>query len=243
MERIVSADYELVDTYHGLMLCNRHDMAMTNVLKRTGKWEWEEIEETRQYATGTVIDIGANIGTHTLVYARTAQQVIAFEPQYSAYNNLCANLLLNNVLNVTPVPYALGSYDGMTTMYVQDPTSLNSTPGGKVAEGEEPVVMHRLDTMGISGVSLIKIDCEGSELDVLQGGMETIRRSLPVIYVEIHFAELVEPIISLLAEAGYVNDLICVRKMIYPEEMYPLPPEAPQTIYNFLCKPGEVPHD
>lgn len=238
MERIVNDDYELVESRHGLMLCNRHDLAMTKCLKESGAWAWEEIEETAQYATGTVVDIGANIGTHTLIYARTATQVVAFEPQYIAYNNLCANLLLNGVLNVTPVPYALGSYDGMSTMHVQDPTVLNSTPGGRVGEGVEPVVIHKLDTMNIRGISFIKIDCEGSELEVLKGALETLKRDMPVLYIEVHYGHLVKPINHLLKSIGYDSELYGVTRLKYPDWMLPLPDDAPQETFSFIFKRG-----
>jgi FkbM family methyltransferase len=240
MERIVNADYELVETHHGLMLCNRHDLAMTKVLKEGGAWAWDEIQETIQYATGTVVDIGANIGTHALVYARTAAQVISFEPQFIVYNNLCANLLLNNVMNVTPMPFALGSYDGMTTMQTLDPTSLNSTPGEKVGTGETPVVMRKLDSMNIQGISFIKIDCEAHELEVLKGGIETLKRDMPVLYIEVHYAHLVKPIIALLQEIGYVYELYGITRLKYPEWMYPLPDECPQETFSFIFKKGAI---
>ena len=86
----ISEHYQVLDTKHGLMLYNRHDPTMVDSLEDKGAWAWEEIEATRQYATGIVVDVGANIGCHTLVYAQTADRVFAFEPQPFVFDNLCA---------------------------------------------------------------------------------------------------------------------------------------------------------
>jgi FkbM family methyltransferase len=195
------------------MLCNSHDLAMTPCLEKTGAWYWTEVEYTSQYAHGVVIDVGANIGTHTLVYAKAADHVFSFEPQPFAYNNLCANLLLNNIINVTPIQCALGAYDGHTTIRVLDPTQINSTPGCRTGEGDSKVAIHKLGSMGFPPISFIKVDVEGSELDVLQGAAETLKRDKPVVYVEIHYLHLIPLITELMGRLGYNSRCLSITHM------------------------------
>ncbi len=182
------------------MLLNTHDVGIGGVLQQTGAWAWDEIERTRPYARGVVLDVGANIGTHTLIYAQTAQRVFAFEPQPLVFQQLCANLLLNNCQNVTPVQTALSSENGTTTMAIAHPQYPNSPANGRVGEGEYIVTKHTLDSLRLAHVDFIKIDVEGHELEVLRGARETLRRDRPVLFIEVHGSELLPLIESFLQE-------------------------------------------
>ena len=62
-----------------------------------------------------VVDVGANIGTHTVFFAQRAGatgQVYAFEPQRIVFQNLCANLALNGLLNVRAIHAAASREPG-----------------------------------------------------------------------------------------------------------------------------------
>lgn len=125
--------------------------------------------------TGTAVDVGANVGNHSLwLTAVCGLRVHAFEPLLDNLVQLRANVTLNGLQGRIAVhDVALGDADG-TAQHVGRG---QLTPGGEL-----PV--RRLDDYGLTDVSLLKIDVEGTEDKVIRGGMETIRRCRPVIYAE-----------------------------------------------------------
>ncbi len=232
----ISEHYRVLDTKHGLMLVNKHDGSIPGDLERKGSWSWEELELTRPYAKGIVLDIGANIGTHTLTYVQTADHVYAFEPQPFVYLNLCANLLLNNIIDATPIRAALGAYNGLTNMRIQEPTDLNSPGGVRVGTGEQPVAMRTLDSFEIPNVSFIKIDVEAYELEVLRGAYKTLSRWKPVVYVEIHYERLIQPIMQYMISVGYKPVPTLVTFVEYPDGYTPSGEDMLQ-VYGYLFFP------
>jgi len=191
----IAAPYVLVQTRHGPMLANRHDRFIGQALMQYGEYSEIEAEFLQRWIDrpSVVVEVGANIGTHTLPLAKRAAAVggelVAFEPQPFVFQNLCANLALNGMENVRAWPWACGAEAG--TLYFPQPNY--SQPGnfGAVSmradatAGMVSVPCARLDTLlGDSDVSLIKMDLEGGELAALQGGLQTLRRCRPVLYLE-----------------------------------------------------------
>jgi FkbM family methyltransferase len=205
------------------MLCNRHDLGTTPVLKEHGAWAWEEIESLQGFYGGIMLDIGANVGTHTLVYARNATHVFAFEPQTLVYHNLCANLLLNNVKNVTPVLCALGATAGYMQMKSFSPHEDNCPAGASLGRGDSLVPVRPLDALEIPKVDFIKIDVEGYELEVLQGATATLKRSHPTLYIEMHSPELIKRVPEFMQSLGYSSQPWCHVDIIgrddYPDRI------------------------
>lgn len=183
------------------MVINEHDPMIESTLIEN----YEEIKELQRFATGIVVDVGANVGSHAINFARTAEVVYAFEPHPLSYYTLCANLLLNRVQNVAPFNRALGATNGTEYMPNFDPTKPNTAMGCQIGNGSQPVTMSTLDSLEIRGINFMKIDVEAYELEVLKGAIETLKRENMVVYVEIHKEELAAPIHDLMAACGY-ND-------------------------------------
>lgn len=140
-----------------------------------------------QIKTGdTVLDIGANIGFHTLYFSELVGdkgKVTAFEPVAHNYNKLKENLALNHCNNVTLHQLALG--DKNETLYINadqnddNPGAFNLFEKGNLkidcAIGDE-IINEKID--------FIKIDVEGYELFALQGLAATIKKHQPKIVFE-----------------------------------------------------------
>ncbi len=70
--------HRIRDTFHGTMMYNKNDLYIGRCLEEHGRWGWEEIEKTLPYATGTVLDIGANIGKNRLFLLSLLQEYSMF---------------------------------------------------------------------------------------------------------------------------------------------------------------------
>lgn len=181
------------------MLINLHDPAVEVTMRESVG----EIRELMQFADGVVIDVGANMGSHSINFAKKAQVVYAFEPYLPTFNNLCANLALNLVLNVIPKNQALGAYCGETMMPDIDMTEKHYSMGMFTGNGTRRVDIRTIDSLALSPVHFIKIDCEGFEFEVLRGANHTLQRENPVLFVEIHKPELIDPITEFMSARGY----------------------------------------
>jgi FkbM family methyltransferase len=141
------------------------------------------------------LDIGANIGNHTLFFSRFFARVIAFEPNPIACTLLNLNLSLNGVSNVEVHTVGLSNAAGTAHLSVcRD--NLGASRLRHLAE-RSPAFLSRVasdvEIKLVRGDSIIdsrmpvgfvKIDVEGHECEGLQGIAETIGRDRPVIMVE-----------------------------------------------------------
>lgn len=135
---------------------------------------------------GTFVDVGANIGYFTKLASKlvgASGKVFAFEPMPAALRLLRLNTA--QLPNVTIFPVALSEKKGTATFYVRkkgDMSSLSHDPTAKPV----PVTVSTLDESlaDQARVDLIKIDVEGSELEVLRGGRLLLERHRPIVYFE-----------------------------------------------------------
>ena len=135
------------------------------------------------------LDIGGNVGFWSFVLADHFEFVQAFEPIPLTQLSFSKNITKGNVsLN----KFALGSINGFAEManieimcgasFITTVTDADETQDAM--EGSGKFVVKRLDDLNFQNVDFIKIDTEGFEAFVVQGGMETILRCKPVIYME-----------------------------------------------------------
>lgn len=131
---------------------------------------------------GCAIDVGAHCGLWTRPLAKMFKDIDAFEPREDLSILLCRNLDAFGVSNCQVHACALGAENGE----IQIRTTPRSSGDSFVwREGEQGASMTRLDEHRFNApVDFMKIDTEGYEVFVLQGGEQTIRRDHPVILVE-----------------------------------------------------------
>jgi FkbM family methyltransferase len=186
------------------------DLYVGRSLDLYGEFSEGEIEVFAQIVKPgmVVVDVGANIGAHTLFFAAAvgpAGRVIAVEPQRILYQMLCSNLMLNTIPNVFAHHAGLGSAAGSILVPPLNYSASFNFGGlslGAFKEGETvPVVT--LDSLALSACHFVKIDVEGMEAEVLQGARETLARHSPILYVENDRAEKSAALIVLLFELGY----------------------------------------
>ena len=132
------------------------------------------------------LDIGANIGTHSVKMAKLSTRLLAFEPLRPSYTLLKENLRVNGCSNAIVYEYAL-SDSAYTTEY-QSVESRNI--GGSVLQDDhlapttDSIDAITLDSLYLNQVDFMKIDVEGYEAKVIQGAVETIKKHRPTIVLE-----------------------------------------------------------
>ena len=141
------------------------------------KLEAKIMEEEIKVGNITV-DVGANIGLHTLNMARivgNTGRVFAFEPDPSNFEILEKNVKINNYQNIILEQKAVGDKHGRTTLYQSDnPGNHRLFPLTKQAKGQIQVELTSLDKYFTDSnlankINFIKIDVEGFEFSVLKG--------------------------------------------------------------------------
>jgi FkbM family methyltransferase len=166
-------------------------------------------------------DVGANIGFYSLLFSHNNPdgRVDAFDPVPEALVKIYQNAKINEDSDININACAIGNEQGVSEIFV------NSGHIGESSLSEElyatdkthsyVVAMRTLDGIYNTGQEappdVIKIDVEGAELDVLQGGQRMLRNHTPELLLEIHppmftdAAATIEQIVTLLESAGYSN--------------------------------------
>jgi FkbM family methyltransferase len=193
-------------------VCGYHlaDKIIGASIKLYGEWALDEIRLSKHFLSqgDVVVDVGANIGTHAVLFARLVGPeggVHAFEPQRLSYQMLCANAALNGQTNIYARQVGLSDAPGEARVPIPD-LQVGGNFGNFRLEAHQqgecvPVVT--LDSLTLPKVRLLKIDVEGMEAKVLRGGRKLIARDKPVILVENNIADNSSGLVSLLGDLGY----------------------------------------
>ncbi len=201
---------ELTKSRYGPMLYPIKDKYVGGSLREYGQFCIGELDLfTRFISPGAVVlDIGANIGAHTVPLAQLVGPggvVVAFEPQPVLHQILCANVVLNSIPNVLSYAMALGDCEGECLIPVLDYSQPNNFGGigmDMVEEGDT-VPLGMLDGFQLERVDFIKLDVEGFESKVLEGATNTIERCRPIMYIENDREDKSAELIQRLFDMGY----------------------------------------
>ncbi|MTH47325.1 FkbM family methyltransferase [Intestinirhabdus alba] len=203
-----------IPTAHGQMLVNRYDINQTNSLIKTCAGpDIQQISIAQHICSiapegSVMLDIGANFGSYALscasalrdkggiVHAFEAQRIISYMLSGSAVLNGYENLFVhhacvgNDVCDI-PIPrfdYTKQMNFGSIEFGKEQKEQLHQQRG----ISNESVKQVRIDDFNFEKVCFVKIDVEGMETKVLEGAIETFRKSMPVIQIEILKSDLKE---------------------------------------------------
>jgi FkbM family methyltransferase len=208
-------------TDHGTLIVNRFDQHMTSAtegygvgfqLLETATYDSGEVNllltlldlRRQLYGDGVIaVDCGANIGVHTIEWARHMTGwgvVVAFEAQERIYYALAGNIAINNCFNARAIHAAVAAQPG--TMKIPAPNYLAAASFGSLELRKRDdtefigqaidyteakmtdVRAVNLDSFSFGRLDLIKIDVEGMELDVLAGSAKYVANLHPILVVE-----------------------------------------------------------
>jgi len=178
-----------------------------------------EVAETRGLCArarpgSCVIDVGANVGIFTVSLGSALRSsggiAWAFEPLPSNVERLKKNVRLNDLRNIKVYPLALGNRKGEVTFHLSDDPAFHSIVGVGQRRDSGRIVTVKIDRLdniwreaGCPMVSLIKIDVEGAELQVLEGAQELIGTNRPQLMLEANTPDHFDALASWLRPRGY----------------------------------------
>lgn len=176
------------------MLYNVNDRYIGRSLALYGEWKEHEVRLfSRLLRPGhLVLDVGANIGPHTVFFARAVGAegaVLAFEPQRLFFQALCANVALNSLPRCYCHPMAVGDHRGQIEVPVRSPWLKDFNFSALPLQGVkytdcEIVELTTLDSFHLARCDFIKVEVVGMEYEVLKGAEQTLRNLRPILYVE-----------------------------------------------------------
>lgn len=212
--------FVLVSSDHGTMIVNRFDYRMTSESRGYGvgfellqhsSYAPEEVDlairllglRRKYYGDGLIaIDCGANIGVHTIEWARSMTgwgSVVAIEAQERVYYALAGNIAINNCFNAKAILAAVSSERGV--MRIPQPDYLSPGSFGSLElkkgigrhdvgqrikyDGDTVVEVPTITLDGLTNrVDLVKLDVEGMELEALEGARGILEKYRPALIVE-----------------------------------------------------------
>lgn len=201
-EQRVTPSIDFVHATEGEFLTLTHDNVISKNIRVSGAWSPHQVDLFRNLLRpgNVAIDVGANIGHHTVVMAKLVGptgKVYAFEPQRRVFQLLQANLALNQCDHVEAFELALGERAGVGVMRPQsyddgeNPWNVGSLSLGTSVTLSNSPTAHTVKVCALDEllpdieVAFLKCDAQGFDYHVLRGAAAIIERCHPAILTEV----------------------------------------------------------
>ncbi len=158
---------------------------------------------------GTIIDVGACIGRISIPLAKNLKgKVISIEANKTSFEIFKVNIKLNNIKNIIPLNLACSERKGFSNLYsAKDIYGGDSLIKLKSHTGKVKVKTDTIDNivedLKLKKVDSIKIDVETTEINVLRGAINTLKKFKPKIIFECYGDNICKEINNLLTSFGY----------------------------------------
>ena len=201
----------VVKARYGYVIFNKNDHYIGKAIEKYGEFSESEVEIFRQLCAegDIVIEVGANIGTHTMVlsqFVKATGRIYAYEPQRILFQTLCANMALNNIENVECFQIAVANEAGhilFPDIHYNIEGNFGAIEMDSFTAGHKIPVIKLDDALEPAKLKLIKIDVEGMEHKVISGAKALIEKHRPFLYVENDRVEKSRPLIELIQSLDY----------------------------------------
>lgn len=165
-----------------------------------GTYESEGVELLRTliHRDSIVYDLGANIGYFTLLFNKYSNKVYSFEPIPANLDLIKLHISANAIDNVEVFPYAITAKDNVLefplienhSAFTYKRESKNFSLDRRMLKVEGRSLDSLIHERNLLPPTLIKIDVEGAEFDVLQGAKETIMKHHPTLLLATHESQI-----------------------------------------------------
>jgi FkbM family methyltransferase len=242
-QRIVKAtiqDGMITQEINNLRFTYNHDTDIGRQLFYENSFEAAEIKYIAEVLSGkkdpVIIDVGANIGLHSISWCKANPGAIAYslEPSKSTFQLLSKNIRDNDLSKrIFPVGKAASDSSGTVDFHQSTDDAYSSLLRTDRKEVKEtyPVEVTTIDGLianqGINHLDMIKIDVEGLEDNVIEGSMKSLSIFKPDLLVEIvNTTEKADKTINKLIAMGY-KAYVFINGEVKPFTLYN------QRFYNY----------
>ncbi len=199
--------------------CYKEDLIQYSIIMNKNYFEynqlwnlsfsWKEGFLGKKLKNKAMLDIGANIGNHTLFFMKEcgASFSYCFEPIKKVFDILSKNIFINELRDKTCLyNFAVGETEGKADIVSFHSDNLGGTCLKKQDDGQ--IRVFSIDSLDIKeDVAFVKIDVEGFELNVILGMREFLKKKHPIIFIEIRDGFL-DRINDILVTMGYECELV-----------------------------------
>jgi FkbM family methyltransferase len=190
--RATSGNLQRLELERFVLWIDADDPAVSTVIGHERGWEKHVSDVLRDalHPGSTFVDVGANVGYHTFLASSIVGptgSVIAFEPSGENCRLLQLSKTDNDAANVAVFPFALDRSGGVRylTTHLGSNAGLIPDPREHLIDGRgTPVYATTLDEVAPKRIDVMKIDVEGAEFRVIEGGRATIERDKPLLVME-----------------------------------------------------------
>lgn len=248
------------DKNSGMQFCMKSNNSNTNDFSKNGINDYGLIDWCKQFVTseGSFIDIGAHIGTYSIILSKCCKTVYSFEPQKAILDCLTVGLCINNSYNINYENIALGNKESTMKLYISSDDSLFSSLRPEIYHAmnlpilrTEEVKIKTLDSYGFNKIDFIKINTEGYELEVIKGaGLTLINNNFPPIIFKSRLDDWYKKdhdlLISFIKNMGYsvypvsgFNDIFLASDHPFRKNKQDVVSDIPEYDIEDLCKKYE----
>lgn len=193
------------------------DFIQRVIFKTNSFYENIDLEKFRYLLSpeATIIDAGANIGNHSVFFSVVCavKKIYAFEPMIQTFEILQRNVLLNAPDRIECINAALGASQGRAAISGYRDHNFGAAAVRSDENGSYTITT--IDALDVPALDFLKIDVEGSQLAVLKGGEETLKKYAPLIWIELHSKEFA-PASLALERLGYkCSDMLSKTNFLF----------------------------
>ena len=187
------------------------DYVFETIREKNNFYENELLNKWKRYLSDSkvVFDVGANLGNHTLFWAKklNTDVIYSFEPYIPNFERLLHNVQNNLLDNVYPINKAIGKKEGYTCVKEFHEDNYGGTTLNEEIQSEGEIEVITIDSFvkekKIESVDFIKIDTEGYEVSVLDGAQKTISKYYPDLWIEVN-SQTFQEIMNRLEQLEYI---------------------------------------
>lgn len=187
------------------------DYVFETIREKNNFYEIELLNKWKRYLSDSkvVFDVGANLGNHTLFWAKklNTDVIYSFEPYIPNFERLLHNVQNNLLDNVYPINKAIGKKEGYTCVKEFHEDNYGGTTLNEEIQSEGEIEVITIDSFvkekKIESVDFIKIDTEGYEVSVLDGAQKTISKYYPDLWIEVN-SQTFQEIMNRLEQLEYI---------------------------------------
>lgn len=168
------------------------------------------------------LDAGSNYGYHSIVSSLLCKKVYSFEPQKKLFDIQNLTIEKNKISNIQTFNCALGNKIETSQMLFIDYDKSCNFGDLSIGEGGAEINIVTIDSLNIERLDVVKIDVQGYEKFVIQGGLEIISKCKPSFIIEFEdhhlrkFSYSSEELIKFMMELGYFPYLL---QYLYPSDI------------------------